>query len=278
LSALKNTKNAKTAKTAIIMIASIMVIVGTSFTPILQQQVNAAVGQVRSQHMNQENLCFRSITCRQSDVGENTLGNDNSVTGFADQSDNIQQSTTANKATPTPTPTPTTASLTVIKIVSGTTTATSSDFAIHVSGINPTPANFNGSRTGTDVTLSPGTFNVTETPPPPNFTTSFSSECSGTITAGQHLTCTITNTAKTCEECFTTFLNQTEIASILSFFDIGEGEGGLTGLCSGGFFGQTETEFRTNLISGLFGFTLDVTTADELIACLKGAGIVFALG
>ena len=49
-----------------------------------------------------------SNTCRQSDVGQNTQGNDNQVTGFADQSDNNQQSTTANKTTPTPTPTPTT--------------------------------------------------------------------------------------------------------------------------------------------------------------------------
>ncbi|HVD08448.1 MAG TPA: hypothetical protein VNB67_08385, partial [Nitrososphaeraceae archaeon] len=93
----------------------------------------------RDQHLNQQNLCYRTNTCRQSDVGQNTLGNDNQVTGFADQSDNLQQSTTASKTTPipnpapTPAPTPTTASLTVIKIVSGTTNATSSDFAIHVS-------------------------------------------------------------------------------------------------------------------------------------------------
>jgi hypothetical protein len=55
----------------------------------------------RDQHIGQENLCFRSNTCRQSDVGQNTLGNDNSVTGFADQSDNIQQSAAANNTTPT---------------------------------------------------------------------------------------------------------------------------------------------------------------------------------
>ena len=42
----------------------------------------------RDQHMNQENLCYRTNTCRQSNVGQNTLGNDNSVTGFTDQSDN----------------------------------------------------------------------------------------------------------------------------------------------------------------------------------------------
>ena len=40
------------------------------------------------QHMNQLNLCYRSNECRQSNVAQNTLGNDNSVTGFADESDN----------------------------------------------------------------------------------------------------------------------------------------------------------------------------------------------
>ena len=51
----------------------------------------------RDQHMNQQNLCYRANTCRQSDVGQNTLGNDNQVTGFADQSDNIQQAAPTNQ-------------------------------------------------------------------------------------------------------------------------------------------------------------------------------------
>jgi Prealbumin-like fold domain len=150
------------------------------------------------------------VSCRQSNTGQNTLGNDNSVTGFADQSDNPKQSaaapitpstanqTTANNTSPTPTPTPTTATLTVIKIVSGPrpTTVTPANFTIHVTANNPNPPNFAGSATGTDVTLGPGTFNVTETGLA-GFTTSFSSNCSGTIAAGQHLTCTITNTAPT---------------------------------------------------------------------------------
>jgi hypothetical protein len=106
-------KNMKNTKYGIIMIASIMVIVGTTLTPTLQQQVNAAL---KSQHIDQENLCFRSNTCRQSNVGQNTLGNDNQVTGFADQSDNPPQTQTPTPtvvptptptATPTPTPTPT---------------------------------------------------------------------------------------------------------------------------------------------------------------------------
>jgi hypothetical protein len=162
----------------------------------------------RDQHMYQENLCYRDNTCRQSDVGQNTLGNDNSVTGFADQSDNLKQSaaapitpSTANQTTgnqTTPTTTPATGTLTVIKRLSSgdTPPVKISDFVIHVTGNNPTPANFNASSTGTVVTLGLGPFSVTEAPSA-IFTPSFSSECSGTIAAGQHLTCTITNTPKT---------------------------------------------------------------------------------
>ena len=36
--------------------------------------------------MNQENVCYRGQICKNSNVAPQTLGNDNSVTGFADQS------------------------------------------------------------------------------------------------------------------------------------------------------------------------------------------------
>jgi hypothetical protein len=137
----------------------------------------------RDQHMNQENLCYRANTCRQSDLGQNTLGNDNSVTGFADQSDNIQQAAAANKTTPT-----------------GNSTT-------------PTP------------------------------------------------------TPRTCEECFTTILNSTQIGAIQIF----EGEDTLTGLC-GILSGSSETTFR----GALLGLGIDITTINDLIACLKASGIVFA--
>jgi hypothetical protein len=261
--------NMKNTKYAIIMIASIMVIVGTTLTPVLQQQANAAV-QVRSQHMNQENLCYRTNTCRQSDVGQNTLGNDNQVTGFADQSDNLQQTPTPTvipTPTPTPTPSPTTATLTVIKVVNGTTTATPANFTIQVTGNNPTPANFAGSSTGTDVTLSPGAFNVTETASP-NFATSFSSECSGNITAGQHLTCTITNTAKTCEECFTSFLTQAQITAFLLREQVSSISAACT-ILNGGDVSEAALIGDITAIAG-------ADVANQIIACLKAAGIVFA--
>jgi hypothetical protein len=169
------------------------------------------------QNINQENVCFRSNICRQSDVGQNTQGNDNQVTGFADQSDNNQQSTTANKTspTPTPTPTPTTATLKVIKIVSGNTTATPSNFTMHVTGNNPFPSNFAGSSAGINVTLGAGAFAVTETGPTSAFNTTTTGDCTGTIASGQHLTCTITNTAKTCVECFTSLLTTAQITELI---------------------------------------------------------------
>ena len=84
-----------------------------------------------NQSISQKNLCFRSNTCRQSAVGQNTIGDDNSVTGFADQS---QQSALLPTAT-----------LTVTKIVPGRTTAVPPQFTVHVTGNNPNPPNFVGS-------------------------------------------------------------------------------------------------------------------------------------
>jgi hypothetical protein len=100
-------------------------------------------------------------------VGQNTLGNDNQVTGFADQSDNLQQSSLTNQTSSPPPTTPPThapesAILTVTKMVVGNTTVHESDFIIHVIGNNPNPANFAGSPGGIDVTLGPGAFNITQ--------------------------------------------------------------------------------------------------------------------
>jgi hypothetical protein len=229
----------------------------------------------RDQHMNQENLCYRANTCRQSDVGQNTLGNDNSVTGFADQSDNLQQSTSANKTTPTPTPTPipTTATLTVIKIVAGNATnATASNFTIHVTGNNPTPANFAGSTTGIDVTLGAGAFTVTETGPTSSFNTTTTGDCSGTITAGQHLTCTITNTVKTCEECFTSHLTTAQITALLESTPTPTSS--LAEFCANLARTGAGSAFA-NFLTSTTGVSL--TTANEVVACLKAAGIVFVL-
>jgi len=180
--------NMKNTKYAIIMIASIMVIVGTTLTPVLQQQVKAAI-QLSSQHMNQGNLCYRNNTCRQSEVGQNTLGNDNQVTGFADQSDNLQEA-----AAPTP--------------VNQTTTPTGNQ----------------------------------------------------------------TTTPLTCEQCFAKFLTTAQITALLPFVDAPS----IAGLCAA--IAPTQSFSESGLISVLTNpdVGVSVTTANELIACLKAAGIVFA--
>ena len=68
-----------------------------------------------------------------------------------------------------------------------------SDFTITVDGNNPTPASFDGSSSGTTVTLEPGRYSVTENPLP-DYTSSSSNDCTGTVSAGQTKQCVITNT------------------------------------------------------------------------------------
>ena len=68
-----------------------------------------------------------------------------------------------------------------------------SDFTITVDGNNPTPALFDGSSSGTTVTLEPGGYSVTENPLP-DYTSSSSNGCTGTVSAGQTKQCVITNT------------------------------------------------------------------------------------
>lgn len=62
-----------TLRVAIIIIASVTMIIGTIFCPIVLQQ--QAYSLKHRTHSN---------------VGEHTLGNDNSITVFTDQSNNVQ--------------------------------------------------------------------------------------------------------------------------------------------------------------------------------------------
>jgi len=257
------------------------------------------------QHSNLVNSCFRPGLCRQSNVDQGTTGNDNQITGFNDESDNIQQSTTGNQTTTIPILTPgpagvkgdpglpgspgpvgpagpkgdkgdqgpgvtlQTATLTVKKIVSGETTATPEQFTIHVMANNPIPDTFPGSATGTNVTLNADRFNVTETIPTGSvFTTSFSGDCAGTIAAGQHLTCTISNHLATCVECFQRYLTPAQIARFvndpLSSIDERCAQFDRPGAI------LTEQFLRTLL--GNAG--VDSTTMGKLIDCLKAEGVV----
>jgi hypothetical protein len=90
-------------------------------------------------------------------------------------------------------PPTTTATLTVIKQVIGGT-AQPSDFNIGVNGNNPSPSSFPGSSSGTTVTIGEGEYIVGEGFSV-DYSASFSSDCFGTISAGQTKTCTITNTS-----------------------------------------------------------------------------------
>jgi hypothetical protein len=113
-----NYKKQSIGITVIAVAIASLLIAGTILAPTqvsaISQRSVSVNREHRDQHIGQENLCFRANTCRQSNAGQNTLGNDNQVTGFADQSDNLQQTQTPTvvptptpTATPTPTPTPT---------------------------------------------------------------------------------------------------------------------------------------------------------------------------
>jgi YVTN family beta-propeller protein len=67
-----------------------------------------------------------------------------------------------------------------------------SDFTIKVDANNPTPSSFDGSSSGTSVTLEPGSYSVTENSLP-EYTSSKSGECAGSLSAGETKQCTITN-------------------------------------------------------------------------------------
>jgi uncharacterized repeat protein (TIGR01451 family) len=73
---------------------------------------------------------------------------------------------------------------------------TAADFTMNVTGTNVAPsATFPGSTTGTTVTLNQGSYSVTETPDP-DYTTTYSADCTGTINVGEEKTCTVTNDDK----------------------------------------------------------------------------------
>ena len=73
-------------------------------------------------------------------------------------------------------------------------TSAAKDFTISVSGTNVSPqGSFQGAESpGTTLTLSPGSFSVSETGPA-GYSQSMSGDCSGSISSSESKTCTITN-------------------------------------------------------------------------------------
>jgi hypothetical protein len=202
----------------IILLTIAMMIAGTYFSTMVQQHQayssSGAVHQVRSnedersqQHMDQENLCLSAGKCNNSNVGEQTLGNDNSVTGFTDQSKNVQ-------AAVTPTPTPTLTSIlpsTTLEIFKRCIpSCPESTFSIRVTGPNnPQPSSFSLKDGGVQFVLFGGgtSFKIVESPVagfnPPLFTfPPRQGDCRalpgefqafGTISPGLNAICVITN-------------------------------------------------------------------------------------
>ena len=72
-------------------------------------------------------------------------------------------------------------------------TATAGAFTINIAGTNVSNPSFTGSEAGVDVTLDAGSYTVTEPIVPAGYLQTGSGDCSGTITAGETKTCTITN-------------------------------------------------------------------------------------
>ena len=58
-----------------------------------------------SQHMDQDNFCYRGDDCQQANQGQQIIGEDNDAKGFNDQSLNVPQSTSTTTPTP-PIPAP----------------------------------------------------------------------------------------------------------------------------------------------------------------------------
>ncbi|MDP3994109.1 MAG: ice-binding family protein [bacterium] len=89
----------------------------------------------------------------------------------------------------------TTATLNVVKTVINNNggTAVASDFTLNVTGTNVSNPSFAGSASGVDITLDAGSYAVTEPVVPTGYLQTGSGDCSGTISAGQTKTCTITN-------------------------------------------------------------------------------------
>jgi len=72
-------------------------------------------------------------------------------------------------------------------------TATAADFTMSVTGNSPAPASFAGHESpGTVVSLGAGSYSVAETGPS-GYSSSFSTDCTGSIAVGQTKTCTVTN-------------------------------------------------------------------------------------
>lgn len=87
------------------------------------------------------------------------------------------------------------AHLTVTKVVNNPNggNATSANFTMSVTGINPSQSSFAGDGSGTTITLDPGAYSVGESGPIGYYQYSASTQCTGTAASNASLSCTIVN-------------------------------------------------------------------------------------
>jgi hypothetical protein len=86
-------------------------------------------------------------------------------------------------------------------------------------------------------------------------------------TTGNKTTPTPTPVAKSCEQCFTSILNQTQLTTFLNTVQ----ESSIAAVCG---ILESGTKSESDLRNALAKAGIDVTSTNELIACLKAAGIV----
>ena len=66
----------------------------------IKEDVNSKQ-ETSNQHLDQDNLCYRSPECKQANEGQQVEGKDNTASGFNDQSKNIEQPAASTTTSPT---------------------------------------------------------------------------------------------------------------------------------------------------------------------------------
>jgi hypothetical protein len=164
------------------------------------------------------------------------------------------------------------ATLTIIKHVINDNggTEVASAWSLDSGGSNDSPDDFAGSESGTVVSLSAGSYDVTETGPS-GYAASYSADCSGTIANGESKTCTVTNNDLKASPGIGTTMEWTLDDSVsLSGFRTG-GTGGTAtfrlykddAACGAGSLVFTSSAIAVDNSDGTASTTTGYTTADS---------------
>jgi hypothetical protein len=190
-------------------ITSMLVVGATTTVPIMQNSFASKKHDFKKGERDPNtNTNTNTNSADSSSSSSATAENTNNINNTATASQSQEQSACAvavtcpegsTTVTP-PTPPPTTGTLEITKVCTGPAALCSMMFFILVRDDNPQPPSFTlGNGQTQDVTLGPGSFRIDEAAPGP---VTFTGDCmqtgpvtaTGTISAGQTLHCTITNT------------------------------------------------------------------------------------